>query len=137
MQSNLINSNFVLEYGEFHTLSQNFVVGYKLVRKVNQNYYSVATGHQRYKIGNIDATTTYSKLYRKLKLFRIEMVGKTAVFANLDSVYDVYKDFISSDIHTILKIKLTNNLISSVVQGHLVYAGETITTIEEYGITKN
>lgn len=137
MKSHLINSNFALEYGEFHALPHDFVVGYKLVRKIGENYYSVASGHQRYKIGNVDATTTYSKIYRKIKLFKAEMVGKTAVFADVDSIYDVYEDFISSELHTILKIKLTNSLVSSVVKGHLIYAGETITTIEEYGITKN
>lgn len=129
--SSKLNVNYVVEYGNFEKIRKDRVVGFKLVRKSHGNYYSIATGSYRYKIGHLDKMSNYPRLYKKTKTYKEEMVGKIAIFQYIEDIEKIYGK-VHPDDFVILKIMLVGNIMSASVNNKvLAYAGENIATIEE------
>jgi hypothetical protein len=86
--SHRLLEEFVPTYSDFEESSLESFKGYKVVEKVNLNYYSVVTGMFRYQRGAIE-TKSYSSLYKKnLEYYNENLFDKLSIFANKQDAID-------------------------------------------------
>lgn len=86
--SNKLLEKFVPIYSDFEVTNLNKFKGYKLVEKINLNYYSIVSGLFRYQTGKIDHKS-YSSLYEKNpKYFNNHLLNKVAVFTNKEDAIE-------------------------------------------------
>ncbi len=90
--SNKLLGKFVPIYSDFEVTDLNKFKGYKLVEKINLNYYSIVSGIFRYQTGKIDHKS-YSSLYEKNpKYFNKHLLNKVAVFTNKEDAINSLKE---------------------------------------------
>lgn len=113
--SNKINKRFLVKYSNPKPLNLNQIKGYKLVRNRIENFYSIATGHFRYKTGPVDTiNAAYHRLYENTPYFCEEMIGKVAVCRSqhdIKTLYNLSDADIVNNGYTIVKIFIGGNLI--------------------------
>ena len=131
ISSGELSPEFVVKYGDFLKLRTLYCIGYKLVRLVHGNYYSVATGSQRYKPGIINSISSYDKLYVDTETYREEMVGKVAVFSSMEGLLKTYKGLIDPEKHVILEVEIAGDLHLTDVNNYDVFVGTTIVKMKE------
>lgn len=111
--SNQLCVELIPKYKDFKELKSNTFKGYKLVCKKNLNYYSIVTGHFRYKPGKIDKAS-YSVLYEKNKDFYQEhLKNRLAICTNTNDANNMLSSFKEKYPKTnlvLLEIKLSGNL---------------------------
>lgn len=92
--SNLLCEPLVPIYKDFKTIKEKEFVGYKLVEKINSNYYSIASGLFRYKEGFIKHSS-YTSLYEKNpEFYNSELHNRLAVFKSPEDANNFLKDYI-------------------------------------------
>jgi hypothetical protein len=90
--SNQLLEEFVPTYTDFKPSDSKIFKGYKLVEKINLNYYSIVSGLFRYQPGKINYKS-YSSLYEKTpKHFNEHLHNKLAVFVNQNDAINSLKD---------------------------------------------
>jgi|SaaInlV_100m_DNA_2_1039680.scaffolds.fasta_scaffold06100_6 hypothetical protein len=145
--TNQLIEKFVPTYSDFEETELYSYKGYKVVEKINLNYYSIVSGIFRYKRGKIEYKS-YSSLYRKnTKYFNDHLLDKLAIFTNKE-------DAIESLIETKSMIKKWSSnhndlaLMEMVISGDIekakfsnisvnnkdVFIGDTIESIRELEI---
>jgi hypothetical protein len=112
--SNLLCKPLAPIYKDFKDFNQETFKGYKLVEKMNLNYYSIVTGLFRYKEGSIKHSS-YSSLYEKNPEFYNEnlhnriSIFKTKEEAMLFLEQYTYLNLTNSDL-VVLEIVISENL---------------------------
>jgi hypothetical protein len=115
--SNLLCEPLIPIYSDFKSLDLKSFKGYKLVEKMNLNYYSIATGLFRYKEGRIKHSS-YTSLYEKnSNLYNIELKNRISIFKNTEDARNFLKDYTTicnpkSNL-VILEIEISGNLKES------------------------
>lgn len=137
--SSKINKRFLVKYTNPKSLNLNQVKGYKLVRNRTENFYSIATGHFRYKTGPVDTMkAAYHRLYESTPYFCEEMVGKIAVCVSprdIQLLYNMSDDDIVNNGYSIVEIVLGGDIIELNTTSDYAmcntYAGSYIKTIHK------
>jgi hypothetical protein len=112
--SNLLCEPLVPIYSDFKEMNLNSYKGYKLVEKLNLNYYSIATGLFRYKEGSIK-NSSYTSLYEKNpEFYNSELHNRLAIFKNPEDARNFLKEYVNlckpnSDL-VVLEIEISGNL---------------------------
>ena len=106
--------DLVPTYSDFEEYNEKSFVGYKLAHKKNLNYYSIVTGHFRYKSGKIDKSS-YSELYKKYsEYFNERLNNRLSIFVNKEDAVKSLEEFKSlSDRDcelVLLEIKISGEL---------------------------
>lgn len=141
--SNMLLDIFVPTYSDFEKVELDKFVGYKIVEKINLNYYSIVSGMFRYQTGKIEYHS-YSELYRKSEYFNNHLFNRISVFKNKKDAIEALintKQYIKSwsggnnDL-ALMKITISGNIekakYSNVdVTDKEVYLGESINSLKE------
>ncbi len=140
LNSGILNPDHLIKHKSLEKINKRTVAGYKLARERALNYYSLATGMFRYKTGKIDIRkTTYHNLYKGTDNYNDIMVGKIAIFKNMEDLNKFYpnwdKDTNAINRLVILKIELFGDIHSLVSERNgeecEMYAGTTILSIRK------
>jgi hypothetical protein len=112
--SNLLCKPLVPIYKNFKEFNQETFFGYKLVEKMNLNYYSIATGLFRYKEGSIK-NSSYTSLYEKNPEFYNENLhNRISIFKTKEDAIlflEEYKNLCLKDSElVVLEIIISKNL---------------------------
>lgn len=138
LSSSHLHDSIILNYQNFSKLKEEKVKGYKVVREYNLNYYSAITGLYRYKVGRVDSVSNYHKLYQGTEYYREEMVGKIAIFKDINDAEKLLEHMIKIDGDNekfkILEIELSGNLLNCEIINDFMgpcdmYCGTTIKNI--------
>ena len=142
--SNRLLEEFVPNYTNFEETSLDSFKGYKVVEKINLNYYSVVSGLFRYQRGTIDHKS-YSSLYKKnMEYFNEHLLDRICVFVNKEDAIEALietKHIIkkwsggSNDL-ALMEVTISDNLESALfsnksVDDREVYIGGCIDSVRE------
>lgn len=136
--SGMLNDECLCEYSNISQINDKAVTGFKLVREMNLNYYSIGTGMFRYKTGPIDKIhAQYHKLYENTPYYREEMVGKTAIFKSIEDLTQFYPTWVKGEAEiVIMKITLGGDLLEMDAKSSSyqckVWAGSEIIKMTRY-----
>lgn len=138
--SNELCTELAPKYSEFKQMPLKTFKGYKLVCKKNLNYYSIVSGHFRYKPGKI-GRSSYSVLYERNKEYYQEhLKNKLAICVNPKDAFDMLSPFkdINPTVNLILlEIELSGSLEEAKAKNKFcddinVVVGNTIESVREY-----
>jgi hypothetical protein len=135
MRSSELNEQYLPIYAAVKQLSSDYVTGYKLVLDTKENYYSVLTGLFRYKLGFVSKFSEYSELYNKKGLHNPIMVGKIAIFKNIEDIPKLLPGLCEEQQNCIIKIYLSTDLYQVTATNNFaenipMYIGRCIEKIE-------
>lgn len=114
------------------------VTGYKVAVKIDDKYFSPATGLE-YKVGPIPLQFKYQKhvadfvnvLDENNECYNTNMTGRTCVFRDLESAKHKQNKWYSFYELIILKMTISNDLLSGYYSTSEVYGGKNIVSMEE------
>jgi hypothetical protein len=133
--SSEINSMFEAEHELIKKIDEKEVVGFKLVRNNQDNFYSVISGLFRYKVGRISRMSSYHSLYEGRDSFRDFMVGKTSIFKTIEDLKKWFPCLVMTNQVVVVKIVLSGDLqLVKSTRGDVeveTYIGNTIKEIEK------
>lgn len=145
--SHWLLEEFIPTYSNFEKVSRRRYKGYKVVEKINLNYYSVVSGLFRYQRGPIDYKS-YSSLYKKnMEYFNEHLLDRLCVFTNEQDAIDalieskpIIKEWSggSNDL-ALMEVTISDNVEKALfsnksVNDKEVYIGGTIDSVKEIKI---
>jgi len=145
--SHRLLEEFVPSYTNFEETSLDSFKGYKVVEKINLNYYSVVSGIFRYQRGTI-SHKSYSSLYkRNPQYFNEHLLDRLCVFVNKQDAIDalietkhIIKEWSGgSNSLALMEVTISDNIESALfsnksVENKEVYIGGCIDSVKEIEI---
>ena len=128
--SNLLCEPLVPIYRNFKKMDLIKFKGYKLVEKINLNYYSITTGLFRYKEGVINHGSYTSLYVKNEKYYNEELKNRLSIFKNKEDAIRFLEEYnnitdILGDL-VLIEIELSGNLKEAICSNEFVDSFECV-----------